>query len=66
MSFSPTDTIIFGRFAMNVYTGKYKALGVPSKLGVNKIVTRLVTTERKSRTNASNQYRYRLPTCWCI
>ena len=56
MSFSPTDTIIFGRFAMNVYTGKYKALGVPSKLGVNKIVTRLVTTERKSRTNASNQW----------
>ena len=56
MSFSPTDTIIFGRFAMNVYTGKYKALSVPSKLGVNKIVTRLVTTERKSRTNASNQW----------
>ena len=24
MSFSPTDTIIFGRFAMNVYTGNIK------------------------------------------
>ncbi|OTX33588.1 hypothetical protein BK718_17030 [Bacillus thuringiensis serovar andalousiensis] len=56
MSFSPTDTIIFGRFAMNVYTGKYKALEIPSKLGVNRIVTRLVTAERKSRTNASNQW----------
>ncbi|MDZ5608605.1 hypothetical protein U2I54_16260 [Bacillus pseudomycoides] len=56
MSFSPTDTIIFGRFAMSVYTGKYKALNVPSKLGINKIVTRLVTTERKSRTNANQQW----------
>lgn len=56
MSFSPTDTLIFGKYAMNLYKGKYKTLGIPSKLGVNKVVTRLVTTDRKSRTNAAQQW----------
>ncbi|MEH7457562.1 hypothetical protein V7183_10095 [Bacillus sp. JJ1127] len=56
MSFSPTDTLIFGKYAMNLYKGKYKALSIPSKLGVNKVVTRLVTVDRKSRTNASQSW----------
>ncbi|PNK37233.1 hypothetical protein CBR55_17760 [Bacillus thuringiensis] len=56
MSFSPTDTLIFGKYAMNLYKGKYKALGITSKLGVNKVVTRLVTVDRKSRTNASQSW----------
>jgi hypothetical protein len=56
MSFSPTDTIVFGRFAFDVFKGKYKVLNVPARTGVNKIVTRLTTTERKSRSNASQSW----------
>jgi hypothetical protein len=51
MSFSPTDTIAWGRFAFDVYKGKFKALNIPGRTAVNKIVLRLVTEERKSRTD---------------
>ena len=56
MSFSPTDTISWGRFAFDVYKGKYKKLNIPSRTAVNKIVVRLTTEEKKSRTNASQSW----------
>lgn len=56
MAFSPTDTIAWGRFAFDVFKGKFKALNIPSKTAVNKIVVRLVTEEKKSRTNASQSW----------
>jgi len=53
MSFSPTGTIAFGKWAYAVYQGKYKAVGIPNKTGVNKIVTRLSTSEKSGRGNTS-------------
>lgn len=47
VSFSPSDTIGWGRYAMNLFQGKFKQLGVPGRLGANKVVTRLTTEERK-------------------
>lgn len=47
MSFSQTDSFGWGRFAMNCFQGKYKAVGVPSRTAANKVVTRLTTAERK-------------------
>jgi len=47
MSFSQTDSFGWGRYAMNCFQGKYKALGVPSRTAANKVVTRLTTAERK-------------------
>ncbi|MFJ5716569.1 hypothetical protein [Neobacillus sp. NPDC093127] len=56
MSFSPTDTIVWGRFAFDVYKGKFKVLNIPSRTAVNKIVVRLTTEEKKSRSNASQSW----------
>lgn len=47
MSFPPTVTISWGRYAMKVYQGGYKHAGVPASTGVNRIVTRIVTNEKK-------------------
>jgi hypothetical protein len=56
LSFSPTDTILFGKWAMRVYQGKYKKMGIPPRSAVNGIVTRLKSVERKSRTNAAQSW----------
>src|SRR5699024_10118391 len=58
ISLSPTDTIVFGRWAMSVYQGKgiAKQVGIPRGTGVNKIVTRLKTVERQSRSNKSQKW----------
>lgn len=56
LSFSPTDTILFGKWAMRVYQGKYKKVGIPARSAVNNIVTRLKTVERKSRSNAAQSW----------
>ncbi|MEN2464953.1 hypothetical protein [Ornithinibacillus sp. JPR2-1] len=56
LSFSPTDTILFGKWAMRVYQGKYKRVGIPPRTAVNNIVTRLKSVERKSRTNAAQSW----------
>lgn len=56
LSLSPTDTILFGKWAMRVYQGKYKALGIFPRTAVNRIVTRLKSVERKSRTNAAQSW----------
>jgi len=52
MSFSPTATIAFGKYAMKVYQGGYKAIGIPGRIGVNTVVTRIVTSEKKGKTNS--------------
>lgn len=54
MSFSPTATIEYGRWAMGVFQGKAKGVGVPARTGVNRIVTRLSTSEKESRRNSNS------------
>ena len=49
MSFAPTSTISWGKFAMKVYQGAYKAAGIPARTGVNRVVTRLSTSEKKGK-----------------
>lgn len=49
MSFSPTATISWGKYAMKVYQGGYKAAGIPARTGVNKVVTRISTSEKKGK-----------------
>lgn len=58
VSLSPSDTIVFGRWAMSVYQGKglAKQVGIPRGTGVNKIVTRLKTVERVNRNNKSQKW----------
>jgi subtilisin family serine protease len=55
MSFPQGDTYGFGNYAMGIYDGKAKAIGVPAATGANKVVTRLVTEERK-RTGSTDTY----------
>lgn len=50
MSFSQTDSFGWGRFAMNCFQGKYKAMGVPARTGANKVVARFTTAERKQES----------------
>lgn len=58
VSLSPTDTIVFGRWAMSVYQGKglAKQVGVKRGTGVNKIVTRLKSVERQNRNDKSKRW----------
>lgn len=58
VSLSPTDTIVFGRWAMSVYQGKglAKQAGIKRGTGVNKIVTRLKSVERQSRNDKSRKW----------
>jgi|SRR5690625_2925175 len=58
VSLSPTDTIIFGRWAMSVYQAKglAKQVGIPRGTGVNRIVTRLKSVERQSRADKSRRW----------
>jgi hypothetical protein len=53
MSFPKGDTIGWGRYAMNVYNGKFKALGIPRRTAGNRVVTRLVTEERENNNKES-------------
>lgn len=58
LSLSPSDTIIFGRWAMGLYQGKgiAKQVGIQRGTGVNRIVTRLKTVERTNRNNKSQKW----------
>ena len=58
VSLSPSDTIIFGRWAMSVFQGKglSKQVGIPRGNGVNKIVTRLKTVERQNPNNKAQKW----------
>lgn len=49
MSFAPTATISWGKYAMSVYSGKYKNLGIKARTGVASVVTRLSTKEMKGK-----------------
>ena len=49
MSFAPTATIAWGKNAMNVYSGKYKASGIKARTGVASVVTRFSTKEMKGK-----------------
>lgn len=49
MSFSPTATISWGKYAMKVFQGGYKAAGVKAGTGVTSIVTRISTSEKKGK-----------------
>lgn len=53
MSFAPTATIAYGKYAMNVFRGAYKKLGIPARTGLTGVVTRLSTEEQQSRRDAS-------------
>lgn len=47
MSFATTDTYLWGRYALNLYNGKYKNVGIPRRTPANRVVTRLISEERK-------------------
>lgn len=49
MSFSPTATISWGKYAMGVFQGKYKNMGIKARTGVASVVTRLSTKEMKGK-----------------
>lgn len=49
MSFSPTATIAFGKYAMKVFKGGYKTAGIKARTGVTSIVTRISTSEKKGK-----------------
>lgn len=53
MSFAPTATIAYGKYAMAVFRGNYKRMGIPPRTGLTSVVTRLSTEEQKSRRDAS-------------
>lgn len=53
MSFPPTTTISWGHYAMKIFNGGFKAVGIPARTGANKVVTRLTTVEKKSATDAT-------------
>ena len=49
MSFSPTSTIAWGKYAMKVFQGGYRQAGIKSGTGVTSVVTRLSTSEKKGK-----------------
>lgn len=58
VSLSPSDTIVYGRWAMGVYQGKglAKEVGIPRGTGINRVVTRLKTVERTNRNNKAQKW----------
>ena len=49
MSFSPTATISWGKYAMKVFQGGYKVAGIRAGTGVTSVVTRISTSEKKGK-----------------
>ncbi|MEG1083954.1 MAG: hypothetical protein RSE04_05890 [Hydrogenoanaerobacterium sp.] len=49
MSFSPTATISWGKYAMKVFQGGYKLVGIKAGTGVTTVVTRISTSEKKGK-----------------
>lgn len=56
MTFPKTATIAFGKYGMKLFSGKYKANGIPTGSAVNRVVTRITTKDQKSRSDASVSY----------
>lgn len=53
MSFSPTNTLLWGRYAMKVFNGGFaKTAGIKARTGANRVITRLETEERKGQSNS--------------
>lgn len=52
MSFAPTNTIAFGKYAQGLYMGNYKNMGVPQRTGANKVVTRITTVDKKGKNTS--------------
>lgn len=52
MSFAPTNTIAFGKYAQALYKGDYRNMGVPQRTGVNKVVTRITTVDKKGKNTS--------------
>ena len=51
MSFPLTTTISWGKYAQGIYLGKAKKVMVPARTGVNRVVTRMTTSEKSSGNN---------------
>ena len=49
MSFAPTNTIAYGKYAQKVFGGGYKAAGIPLRTGINRVVTRITTEDKKGK-----------------
>jgi hypothetical protein len=49
------DTIGWGKYAQSIFKGKYRALGIPPRTPVNRVVTRFTSEERKS-SNGNESY----------
>lgn len=56
MAFSQTTTFSWGNYSKNIFLGKFKNLGIPARTAVNRVVTRLTTVEKTSKTNASTSW----------
>lgn len=52
MSYAPTNTIAFGKYAQALYQGNYKNVGIPNRTGVNKVVTRITTADKKGKNTS--------------
>jgi len=46
-----TDTYEYGGYAMELFKGKYKPIGIPSKTAVSAVVTRISSKEKKRGNN---------------
>lgn len=47
-----TDSYEYGGYAMELYKGKYKSIGIKAKTAVSTVVTRIQSTEKKRGTNS--------------
>lgn len=56
MTFPTTATIGFGKYSMKIFKGKYKANGIKTGTAVNRVVTRISTVDKKSKSNAAISY----------
>ncbi|WP_371374466.1 hypothetical protein [Sporomusa aerivorans] len=51
MSFPLTTTISWGKYAQGIYLGNGKKVLIPARTGVNRVVTRMTTSEKSSGNN---------------
>jgi len=53
LPFPQTDTMEYAGYSKRLFTGSYKNIGIPKYTGVNQVITRISTVEKKSRNNKS-------------
>lgn len=56
LSLPTTATIAWGKYALNIVQGRYKAIGVPARTSAKHVVTRVSTEDAKSRRDQSISY----------